>query len=79
MINALLNINKLEGATLGAGLMLVIPLFVFAFLILFGRMVKKYRGIAATGFMLVNTLVAAYLFFQVESETHYNYHLNSKN
>lgn len=76
MLNILLNSVTLSGVTLEALFMLLVPLFIFFFLILFGRVFKSYRGITATVFMFVNALIALVLFFSVESGKHYIHHFN---
>lgn len=76
MLSVVLNSAILSGTTLQAVIMLAIPLFVFLFLILLGRVFKRYRGVAATAFMFVNTVIATSLFFNVDSGEHYIYRLS---
>jgi NADH-quinone oxidoreductase subunit L len=64
--------NQLDSESLKALMLLGITFLFFWLLLLFGRVIKKYRGIAATSAMFVNTVIAAFLFFEIgNKEVHH--------
>ena len=45
----------------------ILPFFTFAFLMLFGRKVSRYRGILATSIMFICTIIASVIFYKVST------------
>lgn len=70
MLNVVLHsvLLSIDRISLQAFFLLGLTFVVFWLLMLFGRVIKKYRGIAATFVMFVNTVVAFWMFLEVSKE-----------
>ena len=73
MLLSILHTTLLDSSSAKAIFLLSTTLLMFWLLILFGRIIKKYRGIAATGAMFVNALVAFALFFEVGNNEYHQF------
>lgn len=62
------HLTSIDSVSLKALLLLGISFLFFWFLMLFGRVIKRYRGIAATASMFVNTVIASWMFFEVSNK-----------
>lgn len=58
-----------------SGVIFLLPLAVFVFLILFGRRINKYRGIMATIVMFICTCLSLYVFFNTWGQSKHMYQI----